>query len=458
MEATVPRLVIASYKGKNGKTTVTLALAYALIRTGYRISMFKVGPDYIDPSYHSVIINKPSRNLDYVLMGNRVITRFYRYSMDSDIAIIEGVSGLYDSMDGVTEVGSTAQVAKLLGAPVVLVINGERINRTVRAIIRGLRIFDPSVRIVGAVITNVNQRQLDKLRTAVENEGLEFLGYVPKRDDVEEVMQYRHLGLMHAGEVNTQQLMNVFRDASDFIDVNKVIKIAREYSEPIEVRDYASPNESKEVTTKLRVGILGGRVFTFYYPETIERISNFTRDLKFIDPERDQELGELDLLLIGGGFPEVYGEDLERNRSLRYEVRRFIDSGGYLYAECGGLMYLTNSIIHNNEEYDMVGAIDATTIMHRRPMWYGYAKARVIRDSIIGNTNTVLMGHEFHYSSLILHGNYDFVIKYERGVGVNGFDGFQINNAYAHYLHIHPDTYDVIDRILRRILVNKTKP
>ena len=452
MEATVPRLIISSYKGKNGKTTVTLTLAYALMRAGYRVSMFKVGPDYIDPSYHTVITNRPSRNLDYVLMGNRVITRFYRYSLDSDIAIIEGVSGLYDSMDGVTEVGSTAQMAKLLRAPVILVINGERINRTMRAIIRGLRIFDPSVRIVGAIVTNANQRQLDKLRIAVESEGLEFLGYVPKSYDVEEVMQYRHLGLMHAGEVDTRQLMDVFRDASNFIDVNKVFKIAREFSEPIEVRDYSGLNEMREVTARLRVGILSGRVFTFYYPETIERISNFTSDIKFIDPEKDQELGELNLLLIGGGFPEVYGKYLEKNRSLRSEVRRFIDSGGYLYAECGGLMYLTNSIIHNDEEYEMVGAIDATTIMHRRPMWYGYAKARVIRDSIIGNANSVLMGHEFHYSSLILHGNYDFVIKYERGAGVNGLDGFQINNAYAHYLHIHPDTYDVVSKFIEKLL------
>ncbi len=139
------------------------------------------------------------------------------------------------------------------------------------------------------------------------------------------------------------------------------------------------------------------------------------------------------------------------------DVRRFIDSGKHLYAECGGLMYLTNSIIYNNEEYEMVGAIDAVTVMHRRPVWYGYARARVIRDSIIGNAGLVLMGHEFHYSSLILHGNYDFVIKYERGAGINGFDGFQINNAYAHYLHIHPDTYDVVSKIMRGILKSKAQ-
>ncbi|GAB6945797.1 cobyrinate a,c-diamide synthase [Vulcanisaeta sp. JCM 14467] len=452
MEVTVPRLVIASYKGKNGKTTVTLALAYALIKTGFRVSMFKVGPDYIDPSYHSVITGTPSRNLDYVLMGDKVITRFYRYSLNSDIAIIEGVSGLYDSVDGVSEVGSTAQVAKLLRAPVVLVINGERINRTVRAIIRGLRDFDSDVKIVGAVVTNTTERQVDKLRIAVEGEGLEFLGYVPRSDELEEVMQYRHLGLMHAGEVDKQYLVKVFSETSRFIDVNKVVKVAREYSEAIDVRSDEGLNNTEPPSNDLRVGILGGRVFTFYYPEVIERIQAFMSNIRFIDPEIDQELGDINLLLIGGGFPEVYGKYLERNRALRADVRRFIDSGKYLYAECGGLMYLTNSIIYNNEEYEMVGAIDAVTVMHKRPVWYGYARARIIKDSIIGGSGTVLMGHEFHYSSLILHGGYDFVIRYERGAGINGYDGFQVNNAYAHYLHIHPDTYDVIGRIIKRLL------
>ncbi len=319
METTVPRLVVSSYKGKNGKTTATLALAYALIKARFRVSLFKVGPDYIDPSYHSVIVNAPSRNLDYVLMGDKVVTRFYRYSLNSDIAIIEGVSGgLYDSVDGISEVGSTAQIAKLLRAPVVLVINGgERINRTVRAIIRGgLRDFDREVKIVGAIVTNTTQRQVDKLRIAVESEGLEFLGYIPRSDDLEDVMQYRHLGLIHAEEINKQRLINVFNEASSFIDVNKVIKVAKEYSEPLDVRDDVGPESFKVVSSELRVGILSGRAFTFYYPETIERIQSFTSNIKFIDPEVDQGLGDIDLLLIGGGFPEVYGEYLERNRAL----------------------------------------------------------------------------------------------------------------------------------------------
>ena len=443
-----PRLVIASYKGKAGKTIATLAIAMALIKAGYRVSMFKVGPDFIDPSYHTALTGKPSRNLDYVLMGrDGVIKRFYKYSADSDIAIIEGVSGLYDSVDGVTEDGSTAQVAKLLGAPVILVINGERINRTVRALIRGLRSFDPGTKIVGAVLTNVNQRQIDKLSRAVEDEGLELVGFIPRSDDVEELMQYRHLGLIHAQEMDRARIVSVINEASKYINADKLMRLARE-GEPITAEvagtemDYTYPG-----STGVRVGIVMGRAFTFYYPETIERAQQLG-SVKFLDPEVDQGIGDVDLVIIGGGFPEVYGQYLERNRAFRSDLRRFIDRGGYVYAECGGLMYLTSSIVYNNEEYEMVGAIDAVTIMHRKPVWYGYATARVIRDAPIGGPGTILRGHEFHYSSIILRGRYEMAIKYERGAGINGFDGILINNAYAHYLHIHPETYDVLSHIL----------
>ncbi|MGC8543614.1 MAG: cobyrinate a,c-diamide synthase [Vulcanisaeta sp.] len=448
---TVPRIVVSSYKGKVGKTTVTLALTTALIRAGYRVSMFKVGPDFIDPSYHSAITGKPSRNLDYVLMGDKVKLRFHKYSINSDIAVIEGVSGLYDSVDGVTEIGSTAQMAKILKAPVILVINGERINRTVRAIIRGLRVFDPEVKIMGVIITNTTPRQIDKLRKAVEDEGLMFVGYVPRTDELESLMQYRHLGLVHAQERDRYEIMSIINEVSQNIDIDKLMEIAKE-SEPIEFNEETEGYENKiGIDRKVRIGILTGRAFTFYYPEVIERAQG-VGEVKFLNPEVDQEIGEVDLVLIGGGFPEIYGEALEKNRAFKHELRRFIEKGGYLYAECGGLMYLTNSIVYNNEEYEMVGVIDATTIMHRRPVWYGYAKARIINNSLIGDKGTVLLGHEFHYSSLILHGKYDFAIKYERGAGINGVDGFSINNAYAHYLHIHPETYDVLGRIVGKLV------
>ena len=451
---TVPRIVISSYKGKAGKTIATLALMASLTRLGLKVSPFKIGPDYIDPSYHRAISGRPSRNLDYILMGNAVLGRFHKYSLGSDIAVIEGVGGLYDSPDGLSELGSTAHLAKMLKAPVVLVINGERVNRTVRALVRGLRGFDPGVKVVGAILTNVVEGQVEKLKRAIEDEGLTYLGHIPRSRRIEEAFRYRHLGLTPMGEVEAEAIFDLINDASKGVDAQEAFRLAKEYSEPLEVEVH---EEAKVAKGSLRIGILTGRAFTFYYPETLEE-AYMMGDVRFIDPERDQELGDLDILLIGGGFPEVYGEGLERNRPLRLAVRRFVEGGGFLYAECGGLMYLSNSIIYNNEEYEMVGAIDAVAVMLNKPLWHGYAFAKVIKRSIIADEGVVLKGHEFHYSRLITLSKYEYSIRYERGVGIGGLDGIQVNNAYAHYLHIHPETYDYLGKIRERYLQLKSRP
>ncbi|WP_291766601.1 cobyrinate a,c-diamide synthase [Caldivirga sp. UBA161] len=454
MELTVPRLIVSSYKGKSGKTLVTLAIAYALNKAGFTTSLFKAGPDYIDASLHGLVTASPSRNLDYVLMGYGIIERLHKYSRGSDIALIEGVAGLYDSPSGVDEYGSTAQLSKILKAPILLIINGERINRTAGALIRGLRQFDPDVKFAGVVLTNVASRQVDKLSRIIEEEGLPVVGFIPRDEELENVFKYRHLGLMHAREVDKGLLMSVIERASANINVGAILKLAKEYSEPVKL----SLNINGPVPIikgAPRIGIMAGRVFTFYYPETIEEAYTLG-NVKFIDPEKDGELGDINILLIGGGFPELYAEGLEGNRALKSSVRKFIDGGGYLYAECGGLMYLTNSIIYNNNEYEMAGIIDALTIMLNKPVGHGYSSARVIKDIPIAPRGTMLRGHEFHYSKLVLKGNYEYALEYERGVGVNGKDGFLINNAYAHYLHIHPYTYSVLSNIVKSWSLNST--
>ncbi len=452
MELTIPRLIVSSYKGKSGKTLATLTIAYALSKAGFTPSLFKAGPDYIDASLHGLITGLPSRNLDYILMGYGIIERLHKYSRGSDIALIEGVAGLYDSPSGVDEYGSTAQLSKILKAPILLVINGERINRTAGALIRGLRQFDPDVKFAGVILTNVTMRQVDKLSRIIEEEGLPVVGFIPRDEELEEAFKYRHLGLMHAREVDKGMLMRVIEKASVNINIDEVLKLAKEYSESIKL----SINTSDPILIIKgvpKIGILAGRVFTFYYPETIEEAYTLG-EVKFIDPERDGELGNIDILLIGGGFPELYARGLEDNKALKSSVRRFVEKGGYLYAECGGLMYLTNSIIYNNNEYEMAGIIDALAIMLNKPIGHGYSSARVIRDTPIASRGIVLRGHEFHYSKLILKSNYEFALKYERGVGVNGMDGFIVNNAYAHYLHIHPYTYSVLSNIVKSWGIN----
>jgi cobyrinic acid a,c-diamide synthase len=444
---TVPRLVVSSYKGKGGKTLATMAILSALSRQGLKVCAFKNGPDFIDPSYHRAVLGTPSRNLDYVLMGPTVVERFYRYSLGYDVAVVEGNHGLYDSMDGRTEVGSTAQMAKLLGAPVVVVLDGERLNRTVGALVRGLTQFDPDVRLRGAILTNVVPRQFDRLTAIVEAEGVPVLGILPRSEEVARGMEYRHLGLTPMEERRSGRLVDLVREQlSPRVDAAQLIRVAREGSESLPLRALETPPAKSTGTA--RIGVVGGRPFTFYYPEMLERAGQLGT-VVFIDPETDASLPPLDLLLIGGGFPELYADALERNRSLRSSVRQFAERGGGVYAECGGLMYLTDSIVTSDGEFDMVGVIEGVTVHSKRPAAHGYATARVLRDIPIARAGTVLRGHEFHYSRVLLRRKYELALAYDQGQGLSDRqDGIHVNNVYAHYLHLHPATYDVLSALL----------
>ena len=443
---TVPRMVISSYRGRGGKTLATMALLAALSRAGRVASAFKNGPDFIDPGHHAAVLGRPSRNLDYVLMGDRIPERFYRYSSGTDIAVIEGNHGLYDSLDGRSEDGSTAQLAKVLGAPVVLVVDGERTNRTVGAMVRGLRSFDPQLTFAAAVLTNVVPRQFDRLTATVEAEGLPVVGILPRDEEVAAAMQYRHLGLVPMEERPRPALVDMVRERfAPGIDIDRLLGLVHERSAPVHVRLRDEPRRTSR--TNARIGFLGGRPFTFYYPEILERARELGSTV-LIDPESEPTLPDLDLLVIGGGFPEVYAASLARNHALRASVRQFAERGGRVYAECGGLMYLTRSIRTEGREFEMVGVIDGVTVQEQRPIAHGYASARVVRDTPIAPSGTLLRGHEFHYSRVELRPGYDLALRYELGRGLSdGQDGIQVRNVYAHYLHLHPVTYSVLDAL-----------
>ncbi len=443
MECDKPRLIISSYKGKNGKTLASIALAYSLISRGYKVSMFKAGPDYIDPSYHSAVTGKPSRNLDFILMGDRVVERFCRYSSGSDIAIIEGVAGLYDSPDGESEEGSTAQIAKLLKAPVVLVINGERINRTAGAIVKGLKEYDREMKIVGAILTNVVGNQEYKIRKAVENEGIEVVGTIKRNKKLEEVMGYRHLGLVHANETGRQPIILASSIASQNIDAEKSLKLARENSEPLRS---SVANQEKTASKKVKIAIAFGRAFSFYYPETIEFASEIG-EVKFVDPEKDPAV-DADVLIMGGGFPEVYAGELEKNRPFMKSVKEHIEKGKPFYGECGGLIYLSEAVAYIGSEYRLSGVIDAYAVVMSEPVGHGYVTAEVIKDNIIARKGTILKGHEFHYTKMIMKNRENLTLKYIKGKGIDGFDGVYTKNAYASFMHIHPETYNFLKKLL----------
>jgi cobyrinic acid a,c-diamide synthase len=427
----------------SGKTIISTAIMYGLLKRGLRAAPFKIGPDYIDPSYHRAFAGVPSRNLDYVLMGEEgVLRRFAKYSAGFDVAVVEGVLGLYDSVDGYTELGSTAQVAKAIKAPVVLVLDGERTNRTLKAVVRGLKSFDPAVRIPAVILTNITRRQAEKLSKSLSEE-VEVIGAVPRSDKVAEAFSYRHLGLTPVGERgDAESLAEVIeRYVLPYIDLDALLRIAKDV-EPLEPPPAAAEVEGPP--TKCRVGVVADRAFTFYYPEVLEEAAA-AGEAVLVNSLRDSSIPDVDLLIIGGGFPEVLAEELERNRPFRSALAQFAERGGRIYAECGGLMYLTSSIIVGGEEYEMVGVIEGHSVMLKKPVGKGYAWGRVVGETPIAPLGAELKGHEFHYSKLILKERVKAVIKLERGVGIGeGRDGIVKWNTHAQYLHLHPYTYNVV--------------
>lgn len=437
----VPRFVVSSYQGKAGKTTAVLSLYAALTKAGYGVSMFKLGPDFIDPSYHEAVSGRPSRTLDHFLMEEKVTERFCRYSAGTDVAIVEGVHGLYDSMDGSSEEGSTAQVAKQLKAPVLLVINGERVNRTAAAIALGLREFDPQVRLGGAFLTNVTREQAEKMSKSLQEAGVRVLGRLYRSQPISDTMQYRHLGLIHMGERDRSALHAVTSADSD-IDVPGLVGMAEEQSGDLTYSPQVGEEGSRRARPK--IGIAHCRAFSFNYPETIEEAARLG-EAKFFDPETDPGV-DADIIVMGGGFPEVYAEGLEKNRPMKSFLKGFIERGGILYAECGGLEYLSNKLSYKGVEYEMAGIFDAVGVLHDRRVGHGYVQGTLERDTVLGDAGTELRGHEFHYVEL--RTNMDTALRYERGRGINGRDGLTYKNAYAQFMHLHPSTYNFVQKLV----------
>ena len=442
----VPRIIISSTKGKSGKTLVTMVLLRQLIRKGYSVSVFKNGPDFIDPGYHQMVTGNYSRNLDFFLMGDSLKERFMRYSSGSDISLIEGNHGLYDSVDGISELGSTAQLAKELKAPVLMTLNGSKTNRTLGAIVRGMVNYDTELKIMGVVLTDVIPRQYEKIKNVIEKEGVPVLGAIYRDQQLERMMSYRHLGLIPVGETGGSSINDFLREYENpSINIPEIISGAKEYSRELSIQSHKL--QDNPTPHSVNFGIIGGRAFSFYYPETIEKASSYG-NIRFINAEKDSDLTGINVLLIGGGFPEIYAESLEKNRSLAKSIRTFSEKGGLIYAECGGLMYLTNSIVFNNNEFDMIGIIDGTATVSNKPVAHGYSIAKVVHETPIADKGEILRGHEFHYSRILLGREYNFMLSHEKGSGIKaGADGILVRNTYAHYMHLHPDVYDFVSKL-----------
>ena len=431
----IPRVVIAGTKSKVGKTMVAVGLMKALSERGYIVQPYKIGPDFIDPSFHNIATGRQSRNLDSFMLGREsIISTFYKNFKGADIAVIEGKTGLYDSADAISEKGSVAEVSKMLNSPVILVVDAERITRSIAALVLGYKVFDKSVDIRGVILNKAGgERHREKIKNAVVKlSKLDVLGIIPR---MEIKMPYRHLGLVTAYErLDVHNLIeNLARIIEKYVDVEKIIEIAHT-APPIETE---LEGEEEEYKKDLRIGVIRDQVFSFYYQDNIDELSKHS-EIVYLNSLKDRDVSNLDALYIGGGFPEVFSEELEKNRRFREKIYEFCSSGMPVYAECGGLMFLGESIEVGGSEYEMVGFLPLKTVMHEKFWAQGYCIYKALRDSLVAKRNQILVGHEFHYSEPKLLRKVNFAFAVERGRGIDGqYDGIVLENTLASYLHLH---------------------
>lgn len=449
-QCNIPRLVIAAPHGRSGKTTATIGLLSALKTGGYRVQPYKKGPDFIDPSWMTRITGRPCRNLDSFLMDRETIrASFARSALDADIAVVEGAMGLFDGVD-LEGSGSTAEIAKIIGAPVLLVVDTTRMTRSVAALVSGYMHFDPGVRVAGVILNKVARPRHERmLRASLEHYcGIPVLGVIPKGKKFN--IPDRHLGLVPAAE---DEALAVEVDAAgqaagDYLDLPGIMEIARQAGPVpaghplLDVPVMRRPGLAglRPAAPRARVGVFWDRAFTFYYPENLEALAAAGAELVPVDALRDDRLPGVDAVYIGGGFPEMFAAELAANEGLHRDLRERIEAGLPVYAECGGLMYLGRRLIWNGREYNFSGALPFDVTMVDKPQGHGYITLRVVGGNPYFPAGTAVRGHEFHHSRVVNleSGKVGFAFRVTRGYGIDGTrDGMVYKNVLACYTHLH---------------------
>lgn len=437
-----PRLVIGALRGGSGKTLVSLGLVAAWRREyGLRVVPFKKGPDYIDAGWLSLAAGGPCYNLDPFLMDSgSMLDSFVRRSLSGDCSVIEGNRGLYDGVD-IRGTYSTAELAKFLRAPVVLVLDGTKVTRTAAALVLGCQKMDPEVRIGGVVLNHVAGKRHEKvLRGSIQDCcGVPVLGTIPKQ--VANFFPERHLGLVpHQEAANSTEAMDHAAGmAKEFLDLDALLRLSKEAGAlgmPL-----PSMAGGRRVMSADRpvIGVLRDAAFQFYYPENLEALEESGAVLKEISSFERKPLARLDALYVGGGFPETHLEVLSENREFRESVRLEIEAGLPVYAECGGLMFLCREILRGERSFPMAGVFPYCVVMESKPQGHGYVVMECTGRNPYFSLGVELKGHEFHYSRIVgPDGTTPFVFKLTKGHGiVAGGDGLCYKNALASYAHIH---------------------
>ncbi|MFI0191419.1 cobyrinate a,c-diamide synthase [Streptomyces sp. NPDC017082] len=431
MTSPVPRLVVAAPSSGSGKTTVATGLMAAFAARGLAVSPHKVGPDYIDPGYHALATGRPGRNLDAYLCGPELIAPLFLHgARGCDLAVVEGVMGLYDGAAGHGELASTAHVAKLLRAPVVLVVDASAQSRSVAALVHGFAFWDPEVRLGGVILNKVgSDRHEELLREALDSSGVPVLGALRRAVQVD--TPSRHLGLVPVAERRAEALDAVAAMAAQVEKGCDLDALARLAASAGPLPDTAWEPPGTAARRRPVVAVAGGPAFTFSYAEHGELLTAAGADVVVFDPLRDERLPEGTAgLVIGGGFPEVYGAELSANEPLREAVAGLARSGAPVAAECAGLLYLCREL----DGRPMCGVLDATARMTRR-LTLGYRDAVAVGDSALAAAGTRTRGHEFHRT--VVEPGAGAAPAWGVTAPARRVEGFVQQGVHASYLHTH---------------------
>ncbi len=440
-QSSIKGIVIAGTHSGSGKTTVALALMAAFKRRGLAVAPFKVGPDFIDPGHHQRVTGNTSRNIDGWMLSPAVNREIFARNMAAaDIAVVEGVMGLYDGYDGKSEAGSTAQIAKWLKLPVLLVVDARSLARSAAAIVMGFNAFDPACPFCGVLFNRVGSpthfKYLSEAMESIEN--CPVLGGLPRNDSIE--IPERHLGLVTTDDHGlSDKTIECLADLmEDHLDLNDLI--ARLPSIPVFHKQPASFSSFEPV----RIGVARDNAFCFYYPDNLEILCENGVELIFFSPVRDASLPEnLDGLYFGGGYPELFAEKLSKNNRMRNEIRKKCDQKMPIYGECGGFMYLCSKLIDTNgNQFEMADCFPFVTCMKQRLAALGYREITMIADTPIGPKGMVVRGHEFHYSeipsdiSLATTENV-YTTRDRLGEPKRSCPGFRKHRCLGSYVHLH---------------------
>ena len=461
----IPRITIAGTNSGCGKTTVTIGIMSALVNRGLNVQPFKVGPDYIDPMFHTFITGNYSRNLDsWILEEETVRYLFLKNSRTSDIAVIEGVMGLYDGSGDHLESGSTAHVSGIIKSPVIIVVNGEGMAMSIVALIRGFIYFNQSVDIKGVIINNINsEANFRFLKEIIEgNTCIKAIGYLPTLMECK--LESRHLGLVPGGEVeDLKKKADILSNQIEkTIDLDLLLEISRSAGELREISicslmkgldgtEDKTIRESnsihvyddlaeRSIVPGIRIAVAMDKAFNFYYRDNLNLLEMLGAELVYFSLLNDAKFPDyIHGLYIGGGYPEIFAEGLQDNVSMRECVKTNILKGLPTYAECGGFMYMLGSITNSGgHSFKMAGVIPGSSMMTASLQRFGYVEIEIISDNIMSEAGSCIRGHEFHYSSANVDSSIPVCFLVKRGRNSSVWNcGFKIHNLLAGYPHIH---------------------